>query len=264
LHLALASKGLVSQELRCDSVDVGSQSRVQGENLEAVARKIRYDWLTKVAADAEMSLVATGHTAGDQAETVLFRLLRGTGIKGLSGIAARRVLCPGVELIRPFLHVRRKDILGFLEVRKQDYCHDRTNLDCRYARNRIRRQLIPQLAEEYNPAIVSILSQLAEQAGAVTRRRGSLAKKNLAEIERPRAGNLIILDRSRLCELTRHSLREMLHWLWTREGWPTRRMGFREWDRLGEVARGEKQAVDLPEGLHAGSVGRVVQIGRAS
>jgi tRNA(Ile)-lysidine synthase len=251
-------------EARCESKDVAGCAREQGGNLEAIARRLRYEWLEQVANQACLAFVATGHTADDQAETVLFRLLRGTGLQGLSGIAPRRRLGTGVELIRPLLRVRRKEILGFLEAKHQDYCRDRMNLDRRYTRSRIRHELIPQLAEEYNPAIIPILGRLAEQAAAVYKTRQIHAEESLREIERARAGNLIILDRASLAKMTRHSLREALHFLWHREGWPTRGMGFSDWDRLAEVAQGEQQAVDLPEGLRARCVGAVVQIGRSS
>jgi hypothetical protein len=86
----------------------------------------------------------------------------------------------------------------------------------------------------------------------------------LTKVERPRAGGLIILDRARLSTYRRHVIRELFHFLWTREGWPTNRMGFKEWDRLAEVALGETTAVDLPESLHARRLAHVVQVGRGS
>src|SRR5439155_11377281 len=103
----------------CARADVGAQARREGDNLESVARRIRYDWLVHVARDVHAPFVATGHTADDQAETVLHRLLRGTGLKGLRGIAARRTLAPGIELIRPLLEVTRAEVLAYLEAEGQ-------------------------------------------------------------------------------------------------------------------------------------------------
>jgi tRNA(Ile)-lysidine synthase len=264
LVVSLSANRVPGLEFRHDSVDVACHAQKRGRNLEGVARHIRYEWLAKVAQDAGISFVATGHTADDQAETVLFRLLRGTGLKGLSGIAARRVLIPGIELVRPLLGVTRMEILQFLRNENQSYCHDVSNLDRKYTRNRIRHELIPELAREYNPRVVSALGRLAEQAAKAFRARDLLASRLLAEVERPRAGSLVILDHARLATAPRHCIREVFHCLWAREGWPMSRMGFREWDSLAGIVLGESVALDLPEGLFARRVGHVVQIGRAS
>src|SRR5207253_3128013 len=96
LQLAAASDLLIRHERR----DVAAIARAQRSNLEDVARRLRYEWLAGVAAETGARWVATGHTADDQAETVLHRLLRGTGLQGLRGIAPRRPLAPGIDLIR--------------------------------------------------------------------------------------------------------------------------------------------------------------------
>jgi tRNA(Ile)-lysidine synthase len=264
LHAALSSKYAGRPDLQCESIDVAAYARQARGNLEGVARRLRYEWLGKSAADAGIRFVATGHTLDDQAETVLFRLLRGTGVKGLSGIGPRRPLISGIELIRPLLRVRREEVLEFLFAEEQDYCNDETNLDLRYTRNRIRHELIPQLAQTYNPAIVAVLGRLAEQAREIFRLRQSHARQLLSEIEHPRAGSLVILDRERLTKLPRHLIREIFHDLWAREGWSTSRMGFREWDRLADFAMTDITAMDFPDGVRIQCRERVVQIGRGS
>src|SRR5262249_27314494 len=93
-----------------------------GGNLGAVARHARHEWLASVARAEGVAWIATGHTADDQAETVLFRLLRGTGVSGLAGIAARRRLAPGVEVVRPLLAVGRADVMDYLHQLGQDFC----------------------------------------------------------------------------------------------------------------------------------------------
>ncbi len=85
LHGRLVGEGHRGLRLCCERLNVAEQAR--GENLESVARRVRYAWLTRVAEEACLPFVATGHTADDQAETVLHRLLRGTGLRGLRGIA---------------------------------------------------------------------------------------------------------------------------------------------------------------------------------
>ena len=132
-----------------------------------MARRLRYDWLTRVAGEAGAGWVATGHTANDQAETVLHRLLRGAGLRGLRGIAARRPLAAGVGLVRPLLDATRDEVMAYLEAIGQAYRQDSSNLDPALTRNRIRHQLLPRLAAEYNPQIVAVLGRLAGQAEEV-------------------------------------------------------------------------------------------------
>ena len=90
------------------------EAAAAGANLEATARRIRYEWFTRLARAECVPFVVTGHTADDQAETVLHRLLRGTGLPGLAGIAARRPLAAGVTLVRPLLRVTRAELLDYL------------------------------------------------------------------------------------------------------------------------------------------------------
>jgi tRNA(Ile)-lysidine synthase len=261
LHAALQTRGTARLELRCQQIDVGAQALLEGDNLESVARRIRYGWLAKVAREVHAPFVATGHTADDQAETVLHRLVRGTGLRGLRGIAARRTLVPGIELIRPLLGVTRGEVLAYLEVHGQAYREDASNSDRKYTRNRIRHELLPYLAQHYNPAIGSILCRLAEQAGQAYEHQATLASDLLAEAERWRAGRLLVLAAARLAGQPRQLVRELFRLLWIREGWPLGSMGFREWDRLAAVALGEVAAVDLPGGIRAQRHQHVVQIG---
>jgi tRNA(Ile)-lysidine synthase len=261
---SLRAKGQADLELRCDRVDVAARAQQEGSNLEGVARHVRYEWLTNVAKETGSTFVATGHTAEDQAETVLHHLLRGTGLKGLRGIAPRRPLVTGVEVVRPLLEVSRTDVLAFLASEGQAFRQDSSNLDLRYTRNRIRHELLPQLARDYNTGIVAVLCQLAELATAAYFVDQEEAAALLADAERPRAGSRIILDRGRLAGVPRNRLRELFRVLWAREGWSLGGMGYRDWDRLAAVACGELPAADLPGGVRACAVGRVVQVGRGA
>src|SRR5262249_49811343 len=101
----VAGLGLPGVEVVVGRLEVARLAAQRGENLEAVARQERYRWLAGVARERGLRWVATGHTASDQAETVLHRLLRGSGLQGLRGIAARRDLGEGVEVLRPLLGV---------------------------------------------------------------------------------------------------------------------------------------------------------------
>lgn len=264
LYAALQARGIAELALRCEHADVAARARQQRENLESMGRTMRYAWLADIARDVQAPFVATGHTADDQAETVLHRLLRGTGLRGLRGIAARRTLAPGIQLIRPLLEVTRTEVLAYLQAEGQTYREDASNRDLNYTRNRIRHDLLPYLAQHYNPAITSVLGRLAEQAAQAYEHQEAKARQLLAEAEQPRAGNVLVFAAPRLAGEPRQLVREAFRLAWIREGWPLASMGFREWDRLAAVTRGEMPAVDLPGGIRACRRRQVVQIGQGS
>jgi tRNA(Ile)-lysidine synthase len=130
-------------------------------NLEARARAARYAALADMAREAQAQAVATGHTLDDQAETVLLRLLRGTGVAGLAGILPRRPLSAEVDVVRPLLGCRRGALRAYLTERGERWREDETNLDLRRARNRVRTRVLPLLQAE-NPRFAEVLAQLAE------------------------------------------------------------------------------------------------------
>jgi tRNA(Ile)-lysidine synthase len=248
--------------LRCERVNVAAQARAEHANLEGIARQVRYQWLTAVAGEVGAAWIATGHTADDQAETVLHRLLRGTGLRGLCGIPMRREVKPGLTVIRPLLRVRRPEVLAFLESLGQQYRQDSSNTDVRFTRNRIRLDLLPRLAADYNPAIVDVLCRLADQAAEIYQETAAGAAALLHETELPRAGSVFVFDAERLAGAPRHVVREMLRLVWRREGWPQGRLGFDDWERMAGVVRSETAAVDLAGGVRVRRAGRVVQVER--
>lgn len=136
--------------------DVGASP----DNLEQAAREARLSFFREALAGGAVDRVALGHTLSDQAETVLFRFLRGAGTAGLSGI--RPVLAEGI--VRPLIEVERAEVARFLGERGIAWREDATNAACMFARNRIRHQLLPQLAREWNPAIAETLAHTADWA----------------------------------------------------------------------------------------------------
>jgi tRNA(Ile)-lysidine synthase len=241
-------------------VNVAELASQRGDNLENTARQIRYDWLAEIAGAYGAAWVATGHTADDQAETLLHRLLRGTGLQGLGGIPPRRELIPGIDAVRPLLTTSRNEVLGYLQDIDQSFCTDSSNIDRGYTRNRIRHELLPILASDYNPEIVSVLCRLAEQAREVQTLLTTQAGQLLKEAELPRAGRLLIFARKRLAEAPKHLVRELFRLVWSRESWPAGAMTFDDWDRLASLAR-EDKTLDLPDRIHARSTGLVIQVG---
>lgn len=259
-HLADTLPGV---GLECDRIDVRGIANAEGGNLEAVARRERYRWLTERARARGLAFVATGHTASDQAETVLHRLLRGTGLDGLRGIACRRLLGDGIELIRPLLTVSRDEVLAYLTAVGQPARHDASNDDRRLMRNRIRHELLPLLARDYNPRVAEALVRLAGQADEAYRAEEDAALRLLAAAERPRAGTLIVLDAATLAAAPPPQVRAAVRQLWRREGWPIGEMGHADYARVAALASGTG-AHDLPGGVRARRRGRVLQIGPVS
>jgi tRNA(Ile)-lysidine synthase len=245
LHAALAPRSPnLHLEIACR--DVAAEAHAEGDNLEAHARSVRYRWLAEVARRHDARWIATGHTANDQAETVLHRLLRGTGLQGLRGIAARRELEPGVCVVRPLLTWTRAEVLAYLGELGQAYRVDASNADRRRTRNRIRHELLPLLAGEYNPAVISVLGRLAQQAEEVFREEEAAALDLLRVAELPRAGTMIVLDRAKLAAAARPRVRQTFRALWQREGWPLDGMPFEAWERLAAVVFDGLPALDVP------------------
>jgi tRNA(Ile)-lysidine synthase len=149
-----------------DSLDVPAHARRFGLSLEEAARDCRYRFLRSVAESVGAAAVAVGHHADDQAETVLHRLVRGTGWRGLAGMPACRALAPDspVMLIRPLLELHRAEIRAYLKARRLRFRDDRSNARLRHARNRIRERLMPLLARDFNPRAADALLRLAAQA----------------------------------------------------------------------------------------------------
>jgi len=146
--------------LTVESADVRAVASRKKMNLEEAGRDLRYAFLRRAAAAAGATRIATGHTMTDQAETVLMRLMRGTGLSGLAGIAPV-VAVPPCPVIRPLLTIAGPDLRAWLERRGVPFREDASNLDRRYLRNRIRAELLPELASRYEPQIVGHLARLA-------------------------------------------------------------------------------------------------------
>lgn len=133
-------------------VRVPQRARQRGLSIEMAAREARYEFLQRAARKAGADIIVTAHHADDQAETVLLRLLRGTGLTGLCGMAQQRPLGTTC-LVRPLLSVRRREILAYLQQHHLPWREDAGNQDPVYLRNRIRHELLPCLERAGNPRV---------------------------------------------------------------------------------------------------------------
>lgn len=143
----------------CEYVDVPQLAEAQGLTVEEAGRKARYEIFERYRVEQGLDVIAVAHHQNDQAETMLFQMFRGSGLKGLSGIPYKRDC-----IIRPLLCVSRKEIEGYLEERGLSYVTDETNLSQDYTRNRLRHQVLP-MAEEICPGTIENMSR----AGAILR-----------------------------------------------------------------------------------------------
>ncbi len=182
-----------------------------GGNLEQTARRARREFFHDLIRRDLADRVALGHTRDDQAETVLFRLLRGSGLAGLAGILP--VTAEG--LIRPLLGVTRGEVETFLRERGIPWREDASNLEPRFARNRIRRELLPRLKQDWNPHITESLSHLADLAyeeerwwaAEIARLAGDMLAVSPGAVE-VSARELARLPRAVARRLIRHAIRQ--------------------------------------------------------
>ena len=241
--------------LPCRVERIDTLSEAKGGNLEAVARTARYRWFAEVAANAGAGWIATGHHADDQAETVLHRLIRGTGLQGLRGIAPLR-RDGAAPVVRPLLAIPRADLAAYLAEIGQPYRTDASNADPRFTRNRIRHELLP-LLRTFHPDVVAALGRTAAQAEEVFAQQQAEGERLLKAVELPANGGGAVLDAAKLEAHGDPAIRLVFRAVWAREGWPTAAMTFAHWERLAGIARGAT-AADFPGGVHVRRAGGAV------
>ncbi len=173
---ALAAERAI--DLRVGRGDVAAEARRRGWNLEDAARRMRYAFLASEVSAGKVTHIAVGHTADDQAETVLARIIRGTGPAGLAAIYPVKG-----HVVRPLLEVRRAELRQYLEGLGQPWREDSSNLDASRQRAHLRHRVLPAIERDLQPGVVEHLSQLAQLAREdeafwvemVAERLGSLA-----------------------------------------------------------------------------------------
>lgn len=144
----------------CESFDVLSYAKMWRVSAEVAGRNLRYTYLKKKSKDLSANKIALAHHKNDNTETILHNILRGTGIKGLTGI---KYIKDGL-IIRPLLDVSKDDILEYCSIRNIDFRNDLSNSDNIYTRNRIRNELLPYIKDQFNPRIEDSLLRLSKLA----------------------------------------------------------------------------------------------------
>jgi tRNA(Ile)-lysidine synthase len=242
-----------------DCVPVISRKNVRdaaaesGENLEQMARKLRYEFLERTARRKKAKYVVTGHTMDDQAETVLLRLMRGSASLGLGGIERIRPLSKDgtIQLARPLMWARRADTESYCGVRKQEFLVDEMNADEAFARVKVRKQLVP-LMESFNKKVVEAISRTA----SLLREDSTVLSETAAELlAKATISNNGDINKTRVAPLNVQVLSEAPAAL--------RRRALREWlkEARGGAQRLEMVHLIAVERLLEGTVGgRVVEL----
>jgi len=239
---------------------VRDRDGVRGEGVEARARRIRYRFLAETALAHGARHVAVAHTADDQAETILHRALRGTGLAGLGGMRPVRELVPGVALVRPLITVPRAAVRGYLAARAQEWCEDATNADVRHARSFLRHEILPRCAAGPYPAAPAALARLGRQAAGAAAALASAADALLDAHATRGGGGAVVLAADRLARLDPQLVAEVFVAVWRREDWPQRDMTARHYERLAGLAAtaadppATAAPIELPGGVRAALV----------
>jgi tRNA(Ile)-lysidine synthase len=251
-------------ELHCESGEVAVHAREKHLSLEAAARAGRYQYFSRLLLQGGLNRIATGHTLDDQAETVLLRVVRGAGTRGLAGIYPQFSISrqsSGVRrqgsIIRPLLRTRRKDLEVYLTGLRQSWREDSSNRDLRHARNRVRHGILPRLERNLNPAVREALAETAEIARAEEEYWEREVERLLpkAGAGRPRHGQRACPERSRkagatvnvavLADLPLALRRRVIRAAAESIGL---RLEFRHVEEILDVAAGDAKSAVLPEG----------------
>jgi tRNA(Ile)-lysidine synthase len=225
-----------------------------GRGREAMARRQRYEFLRTICNQAGARYVALAHTAQDQVETILHRIVRGTGIAGLAGIPACRPLSQLTTLVRPLLHIERHQIEKYLRELGQAYRTDSTNQDRGYTRNRIRLELLPLLRASYNSQVdhaLLRLSDLAQQTQQVVDRFVEARWDGAVAV---RGDGAVRINCCELGESPEHLVRELLVRVWRSQNWPMQNMSHEKWTALARLMLGSpsaRQVLVMPGAIRA-------------
>jgi tRNA(Ile)-lysidine synthase len=245
------------------SADVPAYARKARLSLEAAARTLRYQYFHQLLTGGSVARIATAHTLDDQAETVLLRLIRGAGTRGLAGIypeikveragggappqQSKSGLAgdPGAAIVRPLLEFRRPELVQYLRSAGQEWREDASNLDPKHTRNRIRQVLLPLLESEFNPSIREVLADTAAMARAEEDYWQRQIEENpLAETDRE--AHTAHFPVRRLERLPLALRRRMLRAVAERIGL---RLDFRQVERILQMCAGQPEnQLELPRG----------------
>lgn len=236
----------------CLAADILSPGQTT-DGLEAAARAARYAFFEEVASEVEARYLVTAHHQDDQIETVLHRILRGTGISGLQGIAKARQWLPGVGLVRPLLSFTRSEIIDYLNTIGQPWREDATNAGIEFTRNKIRNDLLPRLREAFGDQVDQSIVRLSTQAADCQAVIDDLVDELYDEVVIASDAASVRVAVGKLKAVRPYLVRELFVRVWREQNWPRQEMSQQHWQKLSELALGQDNAVAdvLPGAIRA-------------
>lgn len=218
-------------------------------SLEESARKARYEFLSRTARSLNLPVILTAHHQQDQTETLIFNILRGTGLRGLCGIPEVRELAPGLHVVRPLLKLSPVVIRDFVRRRGIVFREDSSNSTSQFTRNQIR-QVLNSMPKEGSDSLGTFLQALSDQAAHTMRAIDELSALMIQGAVREGSDHQVQLDCKELLRWPEPLVRHALILLWTRKRWPRQQMNAAQWERLsGAALTGAPRRWTFPGGI---------------
>ncbi|MCX5693330.1 MAG: tRNA lysidine(34) synthetase TilS, partial [Candidatus Omnitrophica bacterium] len=214
------------------------------------ARLARYDFFKRVALERGIDKIAVGHTRDDQSETVLMRIIRGAGMKGLGGISPVKEM-QGFKIIRPLIEVSRKEVEDFILEEALKFRKDSSNEKTIFTRNKIRLELIPLLEKDFNPNIKEVLANMAENLQTENDFLSKYAKRKFRSASKIGQGEILI-DMKKFKKLPEAIRKRLLRTALEKLKGDLRRLTYQHWKEIEELIdnRPINSVVNLPAGIN--------------
>ncbi len=238
-----------------DTADVAGRAQAESLSIEQAGRVCRYEFFERICLLKSLQVVALAHHADDNAETILHRIIRGTGTQGLAGIRPRRPLREGsdIRIVRPLLAFRRTEIEDYLRNRGIEYRQDASNLSEQHTRNRIRNEVLPFLRERFNPQIEEALIRLGEQARAINAYLAETSERTLDAFVIEHNDCELVLHCPPLVRKPRAIQTQLIRRALLKMGFPEGELTFGHLNAVADLAAGQdgSKSLDLPGGFKA-------------
>ena len=237
-------------DIVCGEIDCPKIAKEKGISLEEAARFERYDFFRRTARVKGTEKIAIAHNEDDQAETVLMRAIRGTGIAGLGGMAPLKKM-RGFTVIRPLIEISRKEIEDFMRDNNLGFRHDPSNDKLIFTRNKIRHELIPYLEKNFNPNIKEVLANMAENLRPENEFLDKFSKRKYRAISKRNKDGEIVIEIKKIKRQAEAIRKRILRNALEELKGDLRRFTYQHWREMEELLNNRplNSIVDLPGGF---------------